>query len=169
METLSENMNLKYILAIMNSKYASVLLTNLRGGDYHIYPEHIRNIPIPNADPETQKQLADFADEMIRLNAEISSLSNDFFTILRANNYEIAKIPTALNEFYNLDFKEFLKLTKLKIDMSKQGDLLKFFNEYKQQCQTLNEQIVKTESKINQAVYKLYELNDDEIKMIENG
>ena len=106
---------------------------------------------------------------MIRLNAEISSLSNDFFTILRANNYEIAKIPTALNEFYNLDFKEFLKLTKLKIDMSEQGDLLKFFNNYKQQCQKLNKQIVKTESKINQAVYKLYELNDDEINMIENG
>ena len=144
------------------------LLKDIRSGDYHIYPEHIRNIPIPNADPEIQKQLADFADEMIRLNAEISSLSNGFFTILRANNYEIAKIPTALNEFYNLDFKEFLKLTKLKIDMSKQEDLLKFFNEYKQQCQTLNKQIVKTESKINQAVYKLYELNDDEINMIEN-
>lgn len=169
METLSENMNLKYILAIMNSKYASVLLTNLRGGDYHIYPEHIRNIPIPNADPESQKQLADFADEMIRLNAEISSLSNDFFTILRANNYEIAKIPTALNEFYNLDFKEFLKFTKLKIDMREQTSLLKFFDEYKTKFKTLNEQIVKTESKINQAVYKLYELNDDEIKMIENG
>ncbi len=168
METLSENMNLKYILAIMNSKYASVLLTNLRGDYFSIVPEHIRNIPIPNADPETQKQLADFADEMIRLNAEISSLSNDFFTILRAN-YKTAKIPTALNEFYNLDFKEFLNLTKLKIDMSKQGDLLKFFNKYKQQCQELNEQIVKTESKINQAVYKLYELNDDEINMIENS
>lgn len=169
MENLSENINLKFLLALLNSKYTTKLLSVIKGGDICIYPEYLRNIPIPNADPESQKQLADFADEMIRLNAEISSLSNGFFTILRANNYEIAKISTALNEFYNLDFKEFLKLTKLKIDMSKQGDLLKFFNNYKQQCQTLNEQIVKTESKINQAVYKLYELNDDEIKMIENG
>lgn len=165
--------SLKYILCLLNSSTLNFRYKSIGkqtgSGVYEYFENGVGNLPIVIATKELQKQLADFADEMIRLNAEISSLSNDFFTILRANNYEIAKIPTALNEFYNLDFKEFLKLTKLKIDMSKQGDLLKFFNEYKQQCQTLNKQIVKTESKINQAVYKLYELNDDEIKMIENS
>lgn len=165
--------SLKYILCLLNSSTLNFRYKSIGkqtgSGVYEYFENGVGNLPIVIATKELQKQLADFADEMIRLNAEISSLSNDFFTILRANNYEIAKIPTALNEFYNLDFKEFLKLTKLKIDMSKQGDLLKFFNKYKQQCQTLNKQIVKTESKINQAVYKLYELNDDEINMIENG
>lgn len=165
--------SLKYILCLLNSSTLNFRYKSIGkqtgSGVFEYVPNAVEKLPIPIAPKESQKQLADFADAMIRLNAEISSLSNDFFTILRANNYEIAKIPTALNEFYNLDFKEFLKLTKLKIDMSKQGDLLKFFNEYKQQCQTLNKQIVKTESKINQAVYKLYELNDDEIKMIENS
>lgn len=165
--------SLKYILCLLNSSTLNFRYKSIGkqtgSGVYEYFENGVGNLPIVIATKELQKQLADFADEMIRLNAEISSLSNDFFTILRANNYEIAKIPTALNEFYNLDFKEFLKLTKLKIDMSKQGDLLKFFNNYKQQCQTLNKQIVKTESKINQSVYKLYELNDDEIKMIENG
>ena len=168
----TERWNMKFLTCLLNSKLVEFWLRNkgkMQGNNFQIDKAPLLEIPIPNADPESQKQLADFADEMIRLNAEISSLSNDFFTILRANNYEIAKIPTALNEFYNLDFKEFLKFTKLKIDMSKQGDLLKFFNEYKQQCQKLNKQIVKTESKINQAVYKLYELNEDEINMIENS
>ena len=49
MEKLSETEDLRYLLGVMNSKYASVLLTNLRSGDYHSYPEHIRNIPIPSA------------------------------------------------------------------------------------------------------------------------
>lgn len=168
-----KSISIKFLLSVLNSKIAKLWI-KLNCPELGVEGREIRKVYfekfcIPNVAPEFQTQLADFADEMIRLNAEISSLSNGFFTILRANNYEIAKIPTALNEFYNLDFKEFLKLTKLKIDMSKQGDLLKFFNNYKQQCQTLNEQIVKTESKINQAVYKLYELNDDEIKMIENS
>lgn len=165
--------SLKYILCLLNSSTLNFRYKSIGkqtgSGVYEYFENGVGNLPIVIATKELQKELADFADEMIRLNAEISSLSNDFFTILRANNYEIAKIPTALNEFYNLDFKEFLNLTKLKIDMSKQEDLLKFFNKYKQQCQTLNKQIVKTESKINQAVYKLYELNDDEIKMIENS
>ena len=47
MEELSKTVELRYLLGVMNSKYASVLLTNLRGGDYHIYPDHIRNIPNP--------------------------------------------------------------------------------------------------------------------------
>ena len=165
--------SLKYILCLLNSSTLNFRYKSIGkqtgSGVFEYVPNAVEKLPIPIAPKESQKQLADFADEMIRLNAEISSLSNDFFTILRANNYEIAKIPTALNEFYNLDFKEFLKLTKLKIDMSEQTSLLKFFDEYKTKFKTLNEQIVTTESKINQAVYKLYELNDDEIKMIENS
>lgn len=165
--------SLKYILCLLNSSTLNFRYKSIGkqtgSGVYEYFENGVGNLPIVIATKELQKQLADFADEMIRLNAEISSLSNDFFTILRANNYEIAKIPTALNEFYNLDFKEFLKFTKLKIDMREQTSLLKFFDEYKTKFKTLNEQIVKTESKINQAVYKLYELNDDEINMIENG
>lgn len=65
MEELSKTVNLKYLLGIMNSKYASVLLTNLRGGDYHIYPEHIRNIPIPTATPEQQKPIIDLVDQIL--------------------------------------------------------------------------------------------------------
>ena len=65
MESLSETVDLKYLLAIMNSRYASVLLTNLRGGDYHIYPEHIRNIPIPTATESQQQELANLATLMM--------------------------------------------------------------------------------------------------------
>ena len=65
MEALSETVDLKYLLAIMNSRYASVLLTNLRGDDYHIYPEHIRNIPIPFASKEQQKPIIDLVDKIL--------------------------------------------------------------------------------------------------------
>ena len=65
MEKLSEKMHLLYILAIMNSHYANILLTNIRGGDYHIYPEHIRNIPIPLAPKEQQKPIIDLVDQIL--------------------------------------------------------------------------------------------------------
>ncbi len=69
MEKLSETVDLRYLLGIMNSKYASVLLTNLRGGDYHIYPEHIRNIPIPKAVPKQQKPIIDLVDKILAAKA----------------------------------------------------------------------------------------------------
>ena len=64
MEELSKTLELRYLLGVMNSKYASVLLTNLRGGDYHIYPEHIRNIPISSA-PAQQKPIIALVDKIL--------------------------------------------------------------------------------------------------------
>ncbi len=65
MESLSKNVDLRYLLGVMNSHYASVLLTNLRGGDYHIYPEHIRNIPIPSATKDQQQSIIDLVDKIL--------------------------------------------------------------------------------------------------------
>ncbi|WP_273064488.1 Eco57I restriction-modification methylase domain-containing protein [Treponema berlinense] len=74
MEKLSETVDLKYLLGIMNSKYASVLLTNLRGGDYHIYPEHIRNIPIPPATPAQQQAIIALVDKILAAKKQDSSI-----------------------------------------------------------------------------------------------
>ena len=49
----------------MNSRYASILLTNLRGGDYHTLPEHIRNITLPSATQSQQQELANLATLMM--------------------------------------------------------------------------------------------------------
>lgn len=57
MESLSQTVDLHFLLGIMNSTYATVLLRDLRGGDYHIYPEHIRNIPIAPATHEQQRPI----------------------------------------------------------------------------------------------------------------
>lgn len=65
MEKLSDMVNLKYLLGILNSSYADVLLTNLRGGDYHIYPEHIRNIPIAPATSEQQTSIVNLVESIL--------------------------------------------------------------------------------------------------------
>lgn len=68
MEKLSLNMNLKYILGILNSKYSNMLLNNIRGlGNIDINPEYLKNIPIPKID-STNKALS---DEIISLVEQI--------------------------------------------------------------------------------------------------
>ena len=62
-----------YLLGVMHSKYASVLLTNIRGGDYHIYPEHIRNIPIPTATKEQQQEIITLVDKILAAKKQDSS------------------------------------------------------------------------------------------------
>jgi adenine-specific DNA-methyltransferase len=72
MEDLSTKVDLRYLLGIINSQYASVLLSNIRGGDYHIVPEHIRNIPIPLATKEQQHRIAIIVDKILKAKQEDS-------------------------------------------------------------------------------------------------
>ena len=65
MEELSLTIDLKYLLGVLNSKYANYFLASLRGDDYHIYPEHIRNFPIPSASKKQQKQIIDLVDKIL--------------------------------------------------------------------------------------------------------
>jgi len=65
MESFSEQVDLRYLLGILNSPCAGVLLSNLRGGDYHIYPEHLRNFPIPLASKERQQPVIALVEQIL--------------------------------------------------------------------------------------------------------
>ena len=65
MEAISKRVNPKYLLAILNSSMGNILLEEQRGGDYHIYPEHLRQIPIPIPSEDIQNQLSEMIDELL--------------------------------------------------------------------------------------------------------
>ena len=65
MEIFSKQIDLRYLLGILNSKYASVLLSTLRGGDYHIYPEHLRNLPIPLVPINQQQAIITLVNQIV--------------------------------------------------------------------------------------------------------
>lgn len=65
MENLSDTINLCYLLGIMNSRYANVLLTNNRGDDINIYPEYVRDIPIPSATIDQQQPIINLVNQIL--------------------------------------------------------------------------------------------------------
>lgn len=113
MEKFSQQIELKYLLGLLNSKYASSLLSNLRGGDYHIYPEHIRNIPIKLIPESQQKAIIILVDYIIRLN-EVNSQANNFVS----NHHLIQLFEEVIDALvYELYFEEDFK--KAGIDFMK--------------------------------------------------
>ena len=169
MEALSETVDLRYLLAVMNSKYARVLLANIRGGDYHIYPEHIRNIPIPAVSREEQQPFVEWADKMLNLNADVQKKCAKFLSRVR-DNLGAAKITSALQEFYTLDFAGFVKelgKQKIKLSLKAQDEWQEYFDDYKADIAALTEQIEATDKAINAAVYALYGLSAEEISAVE--
>jgi len=93
LESLSTQVNLYYLVGILNSKMASVLLADQRGGDYHIYPEHIRNIPIPIASEENQNQISELVTQI--LESKKSNPSSDTSIIE-------SEIDEIVNQLYEL-------------------------------------------------------------------
>ena len=55
------------------------------------------------------------------------------------------------------------------MSINEQGELLELFENFKAKCAEPNTQIKATDEHINTAVYKLYNLNDDEIKIIKTA
>ena len=70
MEILSGEVSLYYLLGILNSSMANHLLADQRGGDYHIYPEHIRNLPIPVPQREAQDAIGIIAKKILHRQEE---------------------------------------------------------------------------------------------------
>lgn len=76
MEVLSVEVDLYYLLGILNSSTADQLLADQRGGDYHIYPEHIRNLPIPVTSRDVQDAIGAIAKEILHRRETNSDYTN---------------------------------------------------------------------------------------------
>ena len=169
MEELSSHVDLRYLLAVMNSRYAAVLLTNLRGGDYHIYPEHIRNLPIPCPPQNQQQPLIDLADAQLAANKNIHSYTQKFLNRAQST-LGVTKITEKLGEFYKYDFSVFLtelKKQKIKLSLRDQDEWEDYFDSFRQDCTRLLLEIEENDRKIDQLVYGLYGLTEEEIAIVE--
>ncbi len=112
MERLSKKVNLYYLLAILNSKYASYLLSIQRGGGFAIYPEHIRNLPIPIAPPADMQALSDYAKQELALHQKLkeASLPQDKAMIENAIKALDNQIDVLVYKIYGLTNEEIEKL-----------------------------------------------------------
>ncbi len=168
METLSESVDLRYLLAILNSKYANSILDDIRGdGNIDVNPEYIRNIPIPEC--ADQQPFIDLADKMLLLNKDLQAKRARFIRRLQDNMPDI-KITGTLETFDSLDFAGFvaeLKKQKIKLSLVQQDEWEDYFNQYKTACTELTSAISATDAEIDTRVYALYGLTEDEIKVIE--
>ena len=171
MEQLSENCDLSFLLAILNSRYAKALLNNIRGGDMNIYPEHIRNIPIPAIPLESQQPFITLADTMLTLHQQLQEKRTRFLRRL-SENFEGLKLTTALQQFDQLDFRGLmseLKKQKHHIPLKEQDEWEDYFDERVAECRQLSAQIDATDQEIDNRVFDLYGLTEEERQIVMEG
>ena len=57
----------------------------------------------------------------------------------------------------------------IKISLSKEADWIQYLNEQKDKYLEINNRVFETEKEIEQMVYELYALTEEEIKIVEEG
>ena len=168
---------LKAILACVNSKllswYGALVLPNLAKDIFpKVNPKDIAQLPIPSKlvnEREITIMLSDLADRMLALNKDLQSKRARFLRRLQDNMPEV-KVTGALETFDTLDFAGFvaeLKKQKIKLSLVQQDEWEDYFRDYKAALNDLSAQIAATDKEIDERVYALYGLTEDEIKTIE--
>ena len=143
-------------------------MDDIRGdGNIDVNPEYIRNIPIPEC--VDQQPFIDLADRMLSLNKDLQSKRARFLRRLQDNMPEV-KVTGALETFDTLNFSGFvteLKKQKIKLSLIQQDEWEEYFGQYKAALNEVSAQISATDREIDERVYALYGLTEDEIKVIE--
>lgn len=168
-----ENFNIKYILSLLNSKFIKFIYENLINESGKIFAQvkiiYIDELPIKNIPLEKQQPFIEKADKMLSLNKELQGLSQKFERIL-LRKFDLEKLSTKLQEWYLLDFSDFikeLKRLKVKLSLSQESEWEEYFLEEKSKAIAVDSEIKNTDKEIDSMVYRLYDLTDEEIKIIE--
>ena len=165
----NEEYSMEFILALLKSKLVNKWFKTIYPTGLKITINQLRTIPIPAISPDEQKPFVEWADKMLNLNADVQKKCAKFLSRVR-DNLGAAKITSALQEFYTLDFAGFVKelgKQKIKLSLKEQDEWQEYFDDYKADIAALTEQIEATDKAINAAVYALYGLSAEEISAVE--
>lgn len=170
---------LKALLAVINSRFATFFVQKIafdltEGAFTKMRTNQLARLPIPQqiiSDPETINAFSDLADTMLSLNSQLQDKRSRFLRRL-SDNFDGLKITTALQQFDQLDFKGLLaelKKQKLSIPLKQQDEWEDFFLERVAECQALSAQIKATDEEIDNKVFDLYGLTEDERQIVMEG
>ena len=157
---------MEYILVLLNSKLINKWFKKLYSSGLEIKINQLETIPIPEISLEAQQPFIALADKMLSLNETLQKKSTNFLKVVK-QTFALEKISTKLETFYNLDFDGFMKELKQKVTPKTKLEWLEVFEETKKSLQEIQTQITATDKEINALVYKLYDLTEEEIKIVE--
>ena len=126
---------------------------------------------MPTISLSEQQPFVSQANTMLSLNSQLQEKRSRFLRRLN-ENLEGLKITTALQQFDQLDFKGLmaeLKKQKIHIPVKEQDEWEDFFNERLAECQELSAKIKATDEEINNLVFDLYGLTEEERKIVMNA
>jgi hypothetical protein len=175
------------LLCVLNSKVVWEFLKSIcvvrSGGYIEVKPQYFEQIPIPEF--QNEEFFNDATDRIIDYVSDLQNLESRFQNYFKGA-LQLNRLQRKLETWYNLDFTSFIKelskaikaTNKLRAaedlepipELTKKDEFewMELFEENKKKAQEFQAQIATTEKEIDQMVYELYGLTEEEIEIVEN-
>jgi hypothetical protein len=157
--------DIKYLLSILNSRACNFYFIRIskpfNSDTYSANKQFLSPLPIPNISLSEQQPFIGKADAMLSLNRDIQEKSSSFLKNIQAK-YNVSKITRKLEKWWELDFAEFLKETKISISLTEQEELMTYFETRRAEVRAIDAEIRKTDAEIDTMVFDLYGLTEEE-------
>lgn len=131
----------------------------------------MKNVPIPILDDECKKLFVEIVDLISERSEFLNSIKISFLNHIKIK-FPIEKPSGKLQNWPSLDFKGFLgelKKAKVQLSLGEEAEWMAYFNEQKSKAQALQSDITRLDREIDNLVYELYGLTEEEIKIVEGG
>lgn len=170
--------SLKYLLCILNSKLLYYYFKNTFSDNKVTFPKVKRSqlLELPYPDSENKIQLEELATKQIKYNANFYELSTKFSNYVSVQQKGI-QLSKKLQSWYDIQFEDFMRELNKAIKKaggegltkSEEMEWMELFETKKKEVLVLKDEIAKTDKEIDQIVYELYGLSEEEIEIVENS
>ena len=161
----------KALLGVLNSKMGWWLITKyctqIQNGCQLIW-KYFGQIPIPEL---TNSNLTISVENIISSNEELQEISQKFQRALE-REFALDNLPKKLQDWYLLSYREFIKeleKKKVKLSLSQKAEWEDYFLQESKKALALKTDIDTTDKEIDNMVYELYGLTEEEIGIVENA
>jgi hypothetical protein len=161
------------LLCILNSKIVWMFLKSVcavrSGGYIEVKPQYFEQIPIPEL--KNEEHFEKLAEAIISATSTSQNITATFLLLLQSK-FHIEKPSKKLQNWPSLDFKGFLaelKKAKVKLSLEEEAEWLDYFTQKKAEVTALQVEINRLDKEIDQMVYKLYGLTEEEIRIVEEN
>lgn len=178
---------LLYFLALINSKLFTYYIDEQSAKSSNkSYPSFnsrlLKELPIIQCQNSIKEVLIELAKSMLTQTENLKKGINEIVSFL-SSKFKISGLSKKLYNWNEIEFSEFLKeLEKArkksskeneteysKLTLSEEAEWMQYFSEQKQKVEELKTEIEKTDTKIDQKVYELYGLTEEEINIVEEA
>ncbi len=165
-----ENYNLKYFLTVLNSK----LINWWFNGKYQmptISGYELASIPIKFLSVESQQPFIEKANQMLLHTTQLQEILAKFQGTVE-REFFLETLSKRSQTWYQIPYVDFLKeLKKQKIELSlaQKADWQHYYDQQKEKVLEVQSQIALLNKEIDQMVYELYGLTEEEIEIVENS